>query len=387
MLQRALEVRRAFLFHETTGAIFDSLAQIHLIHGDYDAAKSRSAKAREAYGDYGAQTPRWYDWSLRLIEAKLAARRGQFARAVDLAEAIARRPACRRPTSCSRISSLSDALVAAGPARRGRRAHRAVAAKVDPRTTPGVWGEFLRVRGAVAAERAAAQRGVSRPRAECERVRPAGRALPDGSQSARAGTPGRACRRALAGRALPATAGATFSELGAVRDLEDVEAARALTCEPGTGEFVGSPADADDAIVRRLVDAAALPELLARETRGGAARDVTSRHRRSCSSAAATSRVHRLDGLRCRRSQVDRPSSLARSAAIGAWLLDGALGADREGPRVASRSRWPRPPGHLAERRLRMIGAVARQGFELCEARERPVPSAMRWPIERPSSR
>ena len=34
---------------------------------------------------------------------------------------------------------------------------------------------------------------------------------------------------------------------------------------PGTGEYVGSPADADDALVRRLVDAAVLPDLLARE--------------------------------------------------------------------------------------------------------------------------
>ena len=34
----------------------------------------------------------------------------------------------------------------------------------------------------------------------------------------------------------------------------------------GSGEYVISPADADDAIVRRIVDAAALPDLLGRET-------------------------------------------------------------------------------------------------------------------------
>ena len=39
----------------------------------------------------------------------------------------------------------------------------------------------------------------------------------------------------------------------------------AATQPPGTGEYVGSPADADDALVRRLVDAAVLPDLLARE--------------------------------------------------------------------------------------------------------------------------
>ena len=35
----ALDVRRGILFHETTGAIFDSLAQIHLVRGDYDQAR------------------------------------------------------------------------------------------------------------------------------------------------------------------------------------------------------------------------------------------------------------------------------------------------------------------------------------------------------------
>ena len=43
-------------------------------------------------------------------------------------------------------------------------------------------------------------------------------------------------------------------------------AAQALLTTIGTGEYVISPADADDAIVRRIVDAAALPDLLGRET-------------------------------------------------------------------------------------------------------------------------
>ena len=41
---------------------------------------------------------------------------------------------------------------------------------------------------------------------------------------------------------------------------------RGLLTSVGSGEYVISPADADDAIVRRIVDAAALPDLLGRET-------------------------------------------------------------------------------------------------------------------------
>ena len=36
-----------------------------------------------------------------------------------------------------------------------------------------------------------------------------------------------------------------FESLGATRDLEQVREAMAATLAPGTGEYVGSPADAD----------------------------------------------------------------------------------------------------------------------------------------------
>jgi transcriptional regulator with PAS, ATPase and Fis domain len=72
---------------------------------------------------------------------------------------------------------------------------------------------------------------------------------------------------------------------------------------------------------------------------------------------------------------------MARSASNGHSYGRGAvvvepLGRDPEGPRfglVAS----PRPLGHPVMRRLRMIATVARQGFALCAARERSVPSAV----------
>src|SRR5688572_29790167 len=47
-LNRALDVRSPLQFmRETMGAVFDSLAQIHLIRGEYDAASRRLQKARE----------------------------------------------------------------------------------------------------------------------------------------------------------------------------------------------------------------------------------------------------------------------------------------------------------------------------------------------------
>src|SRR5439155_17509659 len=74
----------------------------------------------------------------------------------------------------------------------------------------------------------------------------------------------------------------------------------------------------------------------------------------------------------------DAARSLARSAAHGHIYGRGALiveplGRDPEGPRfglVAS----PRPVGHPVMRRLKMIAAVARQGFALCAARDRSLP-------------
>jgi len=53
VLRRALEVRSPVQFHETTGAVFDSLAQIHLIRGEYDDAEADLRNAGDAYGGSG----------------------------------------------------------------------------------------------------------------------------------------------------------------------------------------------------------------------------------------------------------------------------------------------------------------------------------------------
>src|SRR5207245_4210099 len=87
-LHRALDVRSPIQFHETTGAVFDTLAQIHLIRGRYDTASDFLGRAGEAYGAYGRQTSRWYEWSVRVLGARLALRPGALDDAVTLADQI-----------------------------------------------------------------------------------------------------------------------------------------------------------------------------------------------------------------------------------------------------------------------------------------------------------
>ena len=82
-LHRALEVRSPIQFHETTGAVFDTLAQIHLIRGQYETASEFLGRAGEAYGAYGRETSQWYEWSVRVLGARLALRRGAVDESAD----------------------------------------------------------------------------------------------------------------------------------------------------------------------------------------------------------------------------------------------------------------------------------------------------------------
>jgi len=167
---------------------------------------------------------------------------------------------------------------------------------------------------------------------------------------------------------------AIFTQLGAERDLEDTQAAQALLTTVGTGQYVISPADADDAIVRRIVDAAALPELLGRETAAALLEAAAA----DCSVifvALAGGDVQVIAAAGC---ELDAARTLARAGAHGGSAFGrGAvfmepLGRDPEGARFGLVTS-PRPIGHPVMRRLRMIAAVARQGFALCAARDRPT--------------
>src|SRR3970040_1581175 len=61
-LNRALDVRSPMHFmRETTGAVFDTLAQIHLAGGAHEPPGGALVRAREAYGE--PLGSRWYQWS------------------------------------------------------------------------------------------------------------------------------------------------------------------------------------------------------------------------------------------------------------------------------------------------------------------------------------
>jgi DNA-binding NtrC family response regulator/tetratricopeptide (TPR) repeat protein len=371
-LNRALAVRSPIQFHETTGAVFDTLAQIHLIRGSYDAASECLARASDEYGAYGKQTSRWYEWSVRVLSARLALKRGALTQAVALADDI-------RAAEAPPLDSLQATLIAVEALIAGGQLHDAEARletagdTLDPRTEPGTWAEYLRLRGALRERRGAAAeayhdfaQSASLMDLLGERYQTALSHLAIGRLVARTGA------KTVAERHLD-RACEVFSRLGAERDLAETRDARELLTRIGTGEDVISSVDADDAIVRRIVDAAALPDLLGRETaaamleasvsdaaivfvegQGGKVRVVAMA---GCNAEEAVRRVRSAEG---------HPAE-ARS-----HFFRDALGRDSEGMRVAL-VLSPRPLGPLVLRRLRMIAAVARQGYALCAARDRSV--------------
>jgi DNA-binding NtrC family response regulator/tetratricopeptide (TPR) repeat protein len=374
-LHRALDVRSPIQFHETTGAVFDTLAQIQLIRGRYDTASDYLGRAGEAYGAYGRQTSRWYEWSVRVLGAKLALRRGSAHEAVALADEILGADA--PPFEALQATLIAaEALITADRLAEAEQRLAAAADALDPKSAPSAWGEYLRLRGALQAKSGSAAdayhdfaQSATLLELLGERYQAALSHLALGRLVAHAGA------RSVAERHLN-NALAVFQHLGAERDVEDTQTAKALLKTAGTGEYVISPADADDAIVRRIVDAAALPDLLGRETAaamleasGGDGAVVYVQPPggdvRIVASAGCDDEVARV---------------LARLAAHGhaygrGVLIVEPLGRDPEGPRaglVAS----PRPIGHPVTRRLKMIAAVARQGFALCAARDRSIEPA-----------
>jgi DNA-binding NtrC family response regulator len=137
-----------------------------------------------------------------------------------------------------------------------------------------------------------------------------------------------------------------------------------------------SPADADDAIVRRIVDAAALPDLLSRET-AAAMLEASGGDGAVVYVQPLGADVRIVAAAGCDH---DVARVLARSATHGqpygrGVLISEPLGRDPDGPRIALVAS-PRPIGHPVMRRLKMIAAVARQGFALCAARDRPIEPA-----------
>ena len=299
------------------------------------------------------------------------ARHGAGARRRDCE--IARRPTGR---SAARRAHRHRGAAVGRQSRRGERRLGQAEAQLDPRTTPGAWGEYLRLRGELRARQGRitdAYHDIAQSSSVFElvgeRYQAAVSQLALGRLAARAGA------RSTAERHFQ-QAVEVFRSLGANRDLEEVNREMAATRTLGSGEYVGSPADADDALVRRLVDAAILPELLARELTSAFIEAI---------SADVAAVFAELPGGEIRlmaHTGVDADGARAvarlglQGAAYGAGgIIVEKIGREPDGPRfvvVAS----SHPFGHHLMRRVRMMTAVARQGFELCGARDRPRQAA-----------
>ena len=371
VLHRALQVRSPIQFHETAGAVHDTLAQIHLIQGNYEASRECLERAREAYGAYGRQTSQWYDWSVRVLFARLAQRRGALDEAVNLADETI---AAGAPTFDALQATLiaCDALAGAGRLDEAEARLKAAADQLDPRTAPATWAEYLRLRGTLHEHRVRPSEAYHDYAQSAtlldllgERYLAALSHLAIGRLVAPTGA------RATAQRHLDAAAG-VFQKLRATRDLADTEAARRLLTDTGTGESFLAQPDADDALVRRMVEAAELPELLDRETAATLAE--------AANGAAVVLYVNTAAGEKVVQAVGCDPDSArqqARAAIDGALALEPSAFVDTLG-RTAEGLRGvavvaPHTIGYPTVRRLRMLTSVARQGFALCAARERPT--------------
>jgi DNA-binding NtrC family response regulator/tetratricopeptide (TPR) repeat protein len=378
-LNRALDVRSPLHFmRETTGAVFDTLAQIHLIRGEHEAASRCLLKAREAYGEYGTHASRWYQWSLRVLEARLALRGGQHGEALTMAAEVAASDDAPAGYTLQAELIAVEALLAS---RRRDEAHarlESIASRIQPGAMSGMWGEFLRLRGRIHAASGRATeayhdfgQSVSVFDLLGERYQAGLSYFELGRLAASAGARSRATRYL-------SDAAAIFESLGAGPELGETRAALQGVSTAGTGGYVGVQMDGDDALVRRIVDAAAMPALLARE---GATAVLE-----ACDAQAAVLFVQTGPGqVRVVASAGCESDSAHALALAGLRSLSGTtatlvivepLGRDPAGPRFVIVS-TPRPFTVPVGQRFRTLCAVLRQGFDLCQARERPAETAV----------
>ena len=373
-LNRALDVRSPLQFmRETTGAVFDTLAQIHLVRGNPDEANRCLQRSREAYGD----SNRWYQWSVQVLEARLALRRGEPAAALATAGRIA--DADDAPSAYVTQADLIavEALLASDRLQEAEARLTEATPSLSSAGISGAWGEFLRMRARVHAltgrlTEAYHDLGQSLSVFELlgEKYQAGLSHLELGKLAAAAGARSKATRHLT-------EALAVFESLDAQPDLDDARHAMATMPAAGTGAFLGSHADGDAALVRRLVDAAVTPALLARE--------------------GATTLLEACDSQAVVIFTVPRPGDVTVAAAAGcdaetarslasaatrphanlasSLLVTESIGRDGAARRFAAVS-GGRPFAAPTLQRFRTLCAVLRQGFELCSARERPADPA-----------
>ena len=369
-LNRALDIRTPLPFmRETTGAVWDSLAQIHVIRGAYDEATRSLERARAAYGE--SSTSRWYQWSIRVLEARVALRGGDADGALALCRNVSQAPGAPAGYVLQADLIAVEALLALSRTADAQNELDAIAPRIQPNAMSGTWGEFLRMRGRLHAVSGRATeayhdfgQSVSVFELLGERYQVALGNLELGKLASAAGARSRAVRYL-------SDAAAIFESLDAAPDRADVDAALSRADTARTGGYVGAQIDGDDAIVRRMVDASALPALLERE--GATAL------REACEATAAMLVVElpagRLRILSSAGCDVEAARAMAaaamRRASSAHRLFEVApVGRDPEGPRFAIIA-IARPLPQAIRQRFRTLCAVLRQGFELCQARER----------------
>jgi DNA-binding NtrC family response regulator/tetratricopeptide (TPR) repeat protein len=373
-LNRALDVRSPMRFmRETSGGVFDTLAQIHLIRGQHDEAARALERSKEAYGEYGAETTRWYYWGLRVLEARLTLRRGQARTALAMANDIASME--RIPAVYAILGELIaiEALLATGASGECQERLEKVALRIQPGSMSGTWGEFLRLRGRIRAADGRATdayhdfgQSVSIFELLGERYQAGLSYLELGRLAATAGARSRASRYLTDAQRL-------FSLLGAAPELAETEAALKAIPSAATGVYVGVQMDGDDALVRRIVDASVMPALLARE---GATALLEGCDGHSAVVFVQTG-LNQVKVLGAAGADADSAHHLATAALRAAHgtapgFIVESLGRGATGPRFAVVSSM-RQISVAVSQRFRTLCTVLRQGFDLCEARERPA--------------
>jgi hydrogenase-4 transcriptional activator len=370
-LTRALDIKSPVPFmRETTGAVWDSLAQIHVIRGAHEEASHSLERARTAYGE--ARTSGWYQWSIRVLDARVALRCGDAARALTLASEIS--AAATAPSGYALQADLIaiDSLAALGRTAEAETKLDALASSIDPSGMSGTWGEFLRLRGRLhtAGNRPTEAyhdlgQSVSVFELLGERYQVALGNLELGKLAASAGARSRAVRHL-------SEAAAIFETLDAAPDRAEADLALSRLGTGNTTGYVGAQIDGDDALVRRLVEASAMLPLLERE---GVTTIVE-----ACEAASAVIFVE-LPGKRVKvLAHAGCDADAARGVASAALRADAAgsqrlmalepIGRDPEGRRFVAIA-IARPLSQPTRQRFRTLSAVLRQGFELCSARDR----------------
>ncbi|HEY7791475.1 MAG TPA: sigma 54-interacting transcriptional regulator [Vicinamibacterales bacterium] len=368
-LHRALEVRSPIQFHETTGAVYDTLAQMHLIRGDHARAREYLERAGDAYGAFGTHTNRWYEWSVKVLQARLELRAAVPQEALRLADAI-RAAEGVPPVDASQAELIAvEALVHLSRIEEADRRLRTLVDRLEPREAPAIWAESLRLRGLVQARAGEAAEAYHDLAQSCsvfdllgERYEAAVSHLALGQLVTTTGG------RTLAERHL-AAATEVFSALGAERDRQAAHDAQlVLSIQEDRPRPQASP-ESEDAIIRRLVDAAALPDLLGHETAAALAEAAhTDLAILIVERGPGDLRVIGRAGCDAARALAVAQAARAADAVAQAWHIE-PIGRAATHPRLAILP-CHQPLEPATRRRLRTLAVVARQGFDLCAARE-----------------